>query len=110
MKKFADDPLRHPYTRQDSPAASYYPRDIVRVGLPDYRWRQARERSREDNLARARDDRELQTAGRPSCDVPPTATQLRSLVEACRWDDILYEFASVLAARRTHEGRLAGAQ
>ena len=81
------------------------PVQMARVGLPGFRWSHARERSREDNLDRAQEDLALQTAGRPSCDVPPSADQLRRIVAACAWDAVLYEFARVLAARRTEAYR-----
>ena len=75
-----------------------------RVGLPGFRWPHASERSRADNLRRADATPSLRTAGRASCEVPPTAAQLARLIGACTWDAVLYELASVLAARRTAAG------
>ena len=78
------------------------PIQMSRVGLPGFRWRREFERSRADNLKRATTDVHLQTrGGMPSCNKPPTAEELRRLVAACTWDAVLYEFAALLAARRT---------
>ena len=87
------------------------PVQMARVGLPNFEWPHVRDRSREDNIGRAIQDSQLQTGGRPSCDLPPTTAQLRRVVAACAWDEVLYEFARVLAARRTEAyARLGGAE
>lgn len=73
-----------------------------RVGLPGFRWRHLYSRSRGDNRGRAaKDGRMRSPSGRPSCDVPPSEEEQRRLVEAVSLDHVLYEFARVLAARRT---------
>ena len=72
-----------------------------RIGLPGFRWPRVYSRSRADNLNRAKDEPRLRTAGLASCEVPPTAAQLSRLVAACSWDAALYDFARVLADRRT---------
>ena len=77
------------------------PVQMARVGLPGFRWPRISSRSRSDNLQRAAAEPGLRTRGRPSCEVPPTPAQLSGLVAACTWDAVLYEFARVLAARRT---------
>ena len=77
------------------------PVQMARVGLPGFHWQHAFSRSRADNLQRAAAGVGLRTLGRPSCDVPPTPAQLSRLVDATAWDAILYQFAQVLAARRT---------
>lgn len=51
--------------------------------------------------ARSRADNNMHSGPRPACDVPPTFGELNRLVSATWWDAILYEFASVLAARRS---------
>ena len=53
------------------------------------------------DFARAAKQPWLRTSGRPSCQVPPAASQIERLVEATRLDAVLYELARVLAARRT---------
>ena len=63
-----------------------------RVGLPGFKPQHAYARSRADN--------NMHSGLRPACDVPPTSSELNRLVSATWWDAILYEFASVLAARR----------
>ena len=64
-----------------------------RVGLPGFKPQHAYARSRADN--------NMHSGLRPACDVPPTSSELNRLVSATWWDAILYEFASVLAARRS---------
>ncbi len=73
------------------------------VGLPGFRWQHYFSRSRGDNRERAARDgrmRSPQSRG-PSCDVPPTEAEQRLLVDGVSLDHVLYEFARVLAARRT---------
>jgi hypothetical protein len=72
-----------------------------RVGHADLRPRHIYERSRAENLQRAADNPRYRIAAKAACEVPPTAAQLRQLVAASAWDAVLYEFARVLAARRT---------
>ena len=88
--------------------ASDAPAQMGRVGLPGFQWRRGFARSRADNLQRATEAPWLRTAGVASCEVPPTATQLRRLVAASAWDAVLYEFARVLAARRTKAAGQSG--
>ena len=80
---------------KDSPA------QMGRVGLPGFRWPREQSRSRAENLRRAQHEPGLRTSGRASCEVPPTMAQLERLVAASTWDAALYDFAKVLAARRT---------
>ena len=80
------------------------PAQMHRVGLPGFRVRHAYERSRAENLKRATREPSQRIAGRAACEVPPTAAELDRLVAACKWDSILYEFARLIAARRTAAG------
>ena len=79
------------------------PAQMGRVGLPGYSLKHLFARSRAENLERAKSKfgSWLRTAGKPSCEVPPTRAQLDQLDKACALDAVLYEFARVLAARRT---------
>ena len=81
--------------RRDAPA------QMGRVGLPGFRWRRSFARSRADNLQRAAREPWLRTWGVASCEVPPSDAQRSRLVAAIAWDSVLYEFARLLAARRT---------
>ena len=74
---------------------------MSRVGLPGFRWRHDYQRSRDDNRQRAHKDARMRVSDSPSCDVPPTAAELGHLVDAVALDAVLYDFARVLAARRT---------
>lgn len=79
------------------------PAQMGRVGLPGYSLKHLFARSRAENLERAKSKfgSWLRTAGKPSCEVPPTRAQLDRLDKACALDAVLYEFARILAARRT---------
>lgn len=77
------------------------PVQMARVGLRGFQWPHGFSRSRSDNLQRAARESSSRTLGKPSCQVPPTPAQLSGLVAACHFDAVLYEFARVLAARRT---------
>eukprot|EP00966_Prymnesium_polylepis_P174931 4047997-Prymnesium_polylepis.1 len=72
-----------------------------RVGLPNFRWAHGFSRSRRENLERASKYSWMRSDGGAACEAPPTAPQLARLVAASAWDAVLYEFARVLAARRT---------
>ena len=75
-----------------------------RVGLRGYKWPHVTDRSRSYNLGRAARKYAThmrQPSGRASCEVPPTTAQVGRLVAMCEWDAVLFEFARVLAARRT---------
>ena len=76
------------------------PAQMGRVGLPNFQWGHAYSRGRVENLQRAKQQAWMRTSGRASCQVPPTNVQVGSLVEACAWDAVLYEFARLLAVRR----------
>ena len=77
------------------------PVQMGKVGLPGFSWGRTSDRSRADNLQRAQEQASMRTAGVASCQVPPTDVQVERLVEACAWDAVLYEFARMVAARRT---------
>lgn len=80
------------------------PVQLSRLGLAGFRWPHSFGRSRAENLQRASRSATLRSdsaGGVASCEVPPTAEQLSRLVAACAWDAVLFEFARVLAARRT---------
>eukprot|EP00747_Dinoflagellata_sp_TGD_P170884 gnl/TRDRNA2_/TRDRNA2_203615_c0_seq1.p1 gnl/TRDRNA2_/TRDRNA2_203615_c0~~gnl/TRDRNA2_/TRDRNA2_203615_c0_seq1.p1 ORF type:complete len:428 (+),score=43.24 gnl/TRDRNA2_/TRDRNA2_203615_c0_seq1:23-1306(+) len=79
-----------------------------RVGLPDFQWPHSFSRSRDENLQRAERQASLRTSGVASCELPPTPEQVDRLVAACAWDAVLYEFASLLAARRTEWSKVVG--
>ena len=72
------------------------------LGLRGFQLPRTFGRSRAENLQRAEQSVLMRSsAGVPLCQVQPTAEQLTRLVAACAWDTVLYEFARVLAARRT---------
>ena len=80
------------------------PAQMGRVGLPDFRPRHVFFRSRDDNLERVAREPWLRTSAAEktaACEVPPTPHELERLVAGCALDAVLYEFVSMVAARRT---------
>lgn len=83
------------------------PAQMGRVGFPGFRPRHVYSRSRADNLERAVKEPWLRdpVTGRAACEARPTRAELERLVQACAWDAVLYEFARLLAARRSEAYR-----
>ena len=83
---------------------------MARVGLPGFRLPHAFSRSRAENLERAKKQPTLQEntgSDLAACEVPPNALQLGRLLAGVGWDVLLWEFALLLASRRTEAYRTA---